>query len=230
MHSFTFNGENSAKYGLLVSGRGTFNAPERDIESVVIPGRNGELTLDNGRFKNITVTYPAFVIPSLTYNSKRIRSWLCSVVGYATLVDDYDPSHFRKARFVSGLEFEPKAMNKAGECYIQFDCMPQRWLSDDMTRYTEPGTVTNPTLFTAQPKIVTEGAGDGTITINGNTLTFEDVPDGLVVDSEIQRSYKGTSAYDGSVSGTYPTLVPGTNTISFTGFTMIELYPRWWEV
>ena len=53
---FVFGGKFSKDYGLYVSGSGTFNAPERDVELVEVPGKNGSLVLDNGRFKNITVT------------------------------------------------------------------------------------------------------------------------------------------------------------------------------
>ena len=54
-----YGGKCSKDYGLYVSGSGTFNAPERDVDLVEVPGKNGTLVLDNGRFKNIPVTYPA---------------------------------------------------------------------------------------------------------------------------------------------------------------------------
>ena len=55
MKSFTFAGRSSKDFGIYLSGSGVFNAPERDVETISIPGRSGDLILDNGRFKNISV-------------------------------------------------------------------------------------------------------------------------------------------------------------------------------
>jgi phage-related protein len=234
LRSFTFNGVNSAVYGLTVTGAGTYNAPARDIESVAIPGRNGELTLDNGRFKNITVTYPAFVVPPFLENMRKIRAWLCSVRGYARLVDDYDPQYFRLARFVDGLEVEAKAINTAGEMNIQFDCMPQRFSIDGEfgIRYfpvARGATITNPEAFPALPIIKTNRAG--TITVNGKEFTVPAADGGeLTIDCEIQAAYSGNVSYNSLVSGEWPVLDPGENTLSWTAGMVGEIIPRWWTV
>lgn len=41
----------------VISGYGTYGAPERDVEAVAVPGRNGDLIFDNGRFTNAEVYY-----------------------------------------------------------------------------------------------------------------------------------------------------------------------------
>ena len=58
-NGFTFDGENSKDYGVYITGSGVFNAPERDVEMISIPGRDGAFAQDMGRFSNIEVTYPA---------------------------------------------------------------------------------------------------------------------------------------------------------------------------
>ena len=50
---FIFDGINSLDYGIYITGEAVYNAPERDVEMISIPGRNGEFALDNGRFNNI---------------------------------------------------------------------------------------------------------------------------------------------------------------------------------
>ena len=72
----TFNGISSADYGVYISGSGTFNAPARDESSVVVPGRNGELTIDNGRYNNISVEYPAFIYRGFNMNVDGLRNFL----------------------------------------------------------------------------------------------------------------------------------------------------------
>ena len=53
MNAFQFNGRSSSEFGVYISGGGTYNAPERDVEFMAMPGRSGDLLIDNGRFKNI---------------------------------------------------------------------------------------------------------------------------------------------------------------------------------
>ena len=80
--TFTFDGESSADYGVYITGEGVFNAPERAVEMVDIPGRNGSYALDQGRFSNIEVTYTAGMVDdSETDFADRladVRNWLCS--------------------------------------------------------------------------------------------------------------------------------------------------------
>ena len=57
--SLTFDGVNSLDYGIYITGEAAYNAPERAVEMVNIPGKNGALALDQGRFENIEVTYHA---------------------------------------------------------------------------------------------------------------------------------------------------------------------------
>ena len=73
---FIYDGKNSKDYGVYISGMQTYNAPERDVTSLEIPGRNGELTIDNGRYKNINITYPAFfrLYDRYSFKIKLIRS------------------------------------------------------------------------------------------------------------------------------------------------------------
>ena len=58
-NSLTFDGENSLDYGIYITGEGVYDAPGRAVEMVTIPGRNGTLAIDQGRFENIDVKYAA---------------------------------------------------------------------------------------------------------------------------------------------------------------------------
>ena len=52
-----FAGKNLRDFGLVFNGSGTHGAPLRDYTTVAIPGKNGELYIDNGRYMNTKVTY-----------------------------------------------------------------------------------------------------------------------------------------------------------------------------
>ncbi len=128
-NNLIFGGVDTADYGVWITGEGTFAAPERDVEVVSVPGRNGDLIVDNGRWKNIKVTYPAFIPNAFDDLIGPFRSAICKKRGYQRLEDTYHPDEFRMAAFSSGLT--PKisgSFNRTGDFDITFNCKPQRFL------------------------------------------------------------------------------------------------------
>lgn len=179
-----FDGQSSGDYGVYISGAGTFNAPVRDIEMVSIPGRNGALALDKGRFENIEVTYKAglFGVDEADFADaiSDFRNFLCSRSGYVRLEDDYNPNEYRMAVYKNGLNVDLATL-EAGEFDITFDCKPQRWLKSGETAVTVTSgdTLTNPTLFESSPLLEIDGTGD--IEFNGYTVSIESNDIGNVV-------------------------------------------------
>ena len=182
--SLIFDGEDSRNYGVYITGEAVFNAPERDVEMVSIPGRNGSFALDRGRFQNIEVSYPAGIFAETEADFAQavsdFRNLLCSRNGYVRLTDDYNPNEYRMAIYKSGLEVEP-AQLKAGEFNIVFDCKPQRWLTSGETAVTvaDGETLTNPTRFGSSPLIRCNGYGQ--IAFGGAPIKVEAVPIGDVL-------------------------------------------------
>ena len=174
--SLSFDNTSSRSYGVYITGEAVYNAPERAVEMISIPGRNGAFALDQGRFENIEVSYPAGIFAEneadFTQAVSDFRNFLCSKKGYCRLTDEYNPNEYRMAVYKSGLEVDP-AQLRAGEFTITFDCKPQRWLTSGETASTvaNNGTMTNPTLFESSPLL--EVTGYGNIGINGETITVE---------------------------------------------------------
>lgn len=162
---FTFDGEDSKDYGVYISGEAVFNAPERAVDMVEIPGRSGAYALDLGRFENIEVKYPAGIAADnetdFASGISALRNFLASRRGYCRLEDEYNPDEYRLAVYKSGLEVTP-AQLKAGEFEIVFDCMPQRFLKSGETAVSvaSGGTITNPTMYDASPLLKITGYGD----------------------------------------------------------------------
>lgn len=182
---FIFDGIDSKGFGVYISGAGVYNAPERDIEEIEIPGRNGAYMLDRGRFHNITVTYPAGLFGTdsdeFAAGIRKLRNALASRRGYCKLIDEYNPLEYRMAVYRGGLEADPAAINgenKAAQFEIQFDCKPQRFRidGDQPVKMTDGGTIDNPTLFDAKPTLMVGGYGD--ISINGDIITVQNIPIG----------------------------------------------------
>ena len=168
--TLTFDGQSSRNYGVYITGEAVYNAPERAVEMITIPGRNGAFAFDQGRFENIEVTYPAGIFADTEDDFvaavSNLRNMLCSRKGYCRLTDDYNPNEYRMAIYKSGLEVDTSLM-RAGEFDITFECKPQRFLTSGETEMavSSGDTITNPTNFESSPMILAKGYG--TITFNG---------------------------------------------------------------
>lgn len=127
--SFTFNGINSDSMGLFVERFPERPFPSRKQSVYNVRGRNGDLIVDENSFSNVTQTYEVYILGgSAGFQAKAtaIARWLLSVSGYANLTDTYDPTVYRKARFIGEVSFL-NSLNKYGKATISFDCCPQRY-------------------------------------------------------------------------------------------------------
>lgn len=198
--TLTFDSANSGTYGVYITGEAVYNAPERDVEMIEIPGRNGAFALDRGRFQNIEVSYPAGIFADdetdFAQAISDFRNLLCSKKGYCKLTDDYNDGEYRMAVYKSGLEVTP-AQLRAGEFEIVFECKPQRFLvsGEDKITVTSGDDVNNPTLFDAKPLI--EATGYGTMNINNDTIVFDGQDIGEII---VASGGSGTSAWNSTNS------------------------------
>lgn len=187
-------GEVSANdYGVYLGGDGIYNVPERTVETVSVPGRNGDLTIDQKRYENVPIQYYCFVDGATQDEMRKkftaFKNAIASQVGYKKLIDTYQPDDYRMALFVSGIEVQSVALGKAVVFQLQFNCKPQRYLTDgdNEVTITDGSTLNNPTLYDAEPLLMVEGYGD--IGFNGYTVNIEDAPMG-----EVLLMNKGTMA------------------------------------
>ena len=196
-----FGDVDSADYGIYISGDGVYNAPERDVEFVSVPGRNGDIAMDQGRYNNITVTYPAgtFAKTQEEFREKLsdFRNAILSQKGYQRLEDTYHPEEFRMAVYTAGLEVDPVNYNQAGEFELTFNCKPQRWLTvGALPIPVDSGDVLqNPTVFDSSPLLEVEGYG--TVSFNGFDIELDNSPLGTV-DLIPRRYYSSANVFDNS--------------------------------
>ena len=166
-----FGGVDSSDYGIYITGEAVYNAPEREVEFIDIPGRNGSLAMDKGRYNNITVTYPAGTFGKNQEDFREalsaFRNAILSQKGYQRLEDSYHPEEYRMGVYAAGLEVSPASRGKAGQFDLSFVCKPQRFLSiGDYPIPVDSGDVLqNPTVFDSSPLLEVEGYGH--INFNG---------------------------------------------------------------
>ena len=228
---FTFNGQSTADYGLLVTGRTVFGSPNRKVEKYSVPGRNGDIIVELGGFDNYIVAYDVAVIDSFATNARSIVNWLLSSNGYMRLEDTYDTSCYRLGAMYTGIEYLTTALNREGQATIQFDCKPQRFLltGESVTTLNSSGTITNPSVMASKPLLRVYGTGK--VGINGNEITIKAVDSYVDIDCETLQAYKGSTNCNNDIEvDVFPTLITGSNTITLTDVTKVEITPRWWEL
>lgn len=181
IHYIEFGGIKSSDYGVYISGEGVFNAPEKDVEIIDIPGRDGAYILDHGNYKNIQVTYPAFnqeaSMEEFIAAIDNFRNAISSLSGYQRLTDSFHPDEYRMAAFVSGLEVKPILYNDStARITITFNCKPQRFLTsgEAPVSVASGDTITNPTLFDSHPLLQFNSNGsDGSISLGSQNITIK---------------------------------------------------------
>lgn len=109
-------------------------------------------------------------------------------------------------------------------------------ISTDMANLTvtlsNPAELENPTLFESKPLI--RVYGNGTLNVNNQYITVANSPYTYIdIDCELMDCYHGSNNANQYVSFSttdYVTLRSGMNYFSYSGFTKVEVTPRWYEI
>lgn len=224
-----FNGKDFADFGVFVDESKAFGSPEKDYELVEIMGRNGNLSIYNDRFKDITLPFPCFIRTGFIEKYRSLLAYLNSQAGYQRLETDKEPNHFRKALFQGIVDPQTTAFNHGGFFTVNFLAHPQRFLKvgEIPVSATE---LWNPTLFPSQPLI--RCYGNGSLTINSQTITVASNPyDYVDIDCELMDAFCGSNNANQYVSFNTDSVVlkSGTNSITHN-MTKVEITPRWYEI
>lgn len=232
---FVFDGKSSREFGIALTGIGVYDAPKRDYDSISIPGRNGNLTLDNGRYNNITLRYTANVVRRFGENVDNFRAFALSRNGYCRLEDTYHPDEYRMAMYAGPFQVEPGFLNRWGEFDIEFDCKPQRFLKAGEMPVEIPAGATvklmNPTYYDARPIIRCYGTGD--FIFGNNTISINDMTNYVDIDCDTQDAFEGTVNRNPDIEvdiGHWPVLREGQTAIQNNTDGLMTIIPRWWTI
>lgn len=234
---FVFDGVPSSDCGAYIRPKEIDGAPQRDIDTIEVAGRNGSLIVDNGRFKDAEQSYSGIIYDDAKFDEymKVFRQTILSSAGYKRLEDTFNPDEYRMAYF-SG-EFNPKVIRlwkKMGKFTIKFTCKPQRYLKlgEKTNDFTSAGALFNPSAFDAQPMIRVFGygqidIGEYSIYVAENQLPYVDI------DCERMDAYYGNINCNNMISlaSDFPVLKKEESEVSFDNtVTLLQIVPRWWTI
>lgn len=241
MGNLKFNGVSTKDLGLVIQTHPDYTYPEKDLETTHIPGRNGDIIVDNNCWQNVDRVYSLASVfrPGTGFisNAESISKWLMSAKGYARLEDSYDPEIYRMAMCkASGTMSDYYGQATAIE--VTFNCKPQRYLKTGETtkKYTGSSVaMSNPTSMSALPEITISGTTYSEndvmlVTVSNenseviSTITLKEIPTSSVtINSELQTVYSedgdNLSAYVGLNEKEFPELQAGKTTISVDKYT-----------
>lgn len=164
-----FNGVSSDEVGVIVEHYPRVVFPKRRTNTFQIPGRNGDLIIDDEVYDNYDQQYEIFIDAKdrggLEAAMPRLASWLLSGTGYCRLEDSYFPEFFRMAYVPEAHEFL-SYFNEYGRGTLTFNCAPERWYkSGEVEIEVQNGQVLhNPSGFRAWP-ILRAGESGTNLTI-----------------------------------------------------------------
>lgn len=233
MGSFTFNGVSSTTHGLRVTSDYVINSTGNDVETVSVPGRDGDLLISKNRLKSVTIELPCTVLSSrkLTDAESDISNWL-NVDGYKDLTLSWDPDFIYRSAFIETFEIA-SLMRQFGKVKLNFLTYPVKFYKQGRTTQTlsNGATVNGLGNVKANPVITLVGSGDCTLTINGRKTKLRAVKNTITLDMQARQVFSGNlPAWDKVVRAPQyqmPYLDAGRNLISWDGDFTVKMAPYW---
>lgn len=231
---FIFGGVDCRSYGVAAFEGQTFGGPARSYEVLTIPSRDGGVLIDSKRTNNTQISYACVIPSSGADRVDDFRNALLSKLGYNRLEDSIHPLEYYQAVIMSDFTPVLDERRKMAKFTVTFTRKPQRFLKsgESSVTFSGSGSIYNPTLFPSKPLV--RVYGNGTVTMGGTTITISGVSSSYVdIDCEVMEAYTGATNQNSHVrfsTNDFPTLAPGTNSISKSGPSSVVITPRWYKM
>ena len=223
MQYFIFDNVNSNDLGIIVKNMPLIPLAEKDIESIRISGKNGNLHIDNETYKSLNYT-----IDCIISDISKIDNIKKTFNGTSKLILSKYSDRYFEATIKNQVSFD-KYLNVLQEFPLQFELQPiaygneliETTISSDIDDLDIGGNTF------AKPIIIVDGIGILTI----NNLSVQVLENGIMIDCELMNCTKNNlNANDKVVLDKFPTLNPTNNTIVIgEGINSIELkYRKRW--
>ena len=228
---FIWNGYDCRGKGVIMRGPVPIVRPEERVQHVQIPGESGDLTQTEGEdiYNSYIQTASISVIGS--QNVRRVYDWLRGA-GYVTFSGE--PDRKQKARIIGAVTLNRISRNMdhwAGE--VQFYCQPfKELLTERVDSISSSGTdIVNAGDVVEKPLIrVTPSGTSATIAAGARSMTITGLTSGTAFfidcgSMEVLNADKSASLLK-NATGAFPTLTPGNNTITGSGWSKLEITRR----
>ncbi|CAI3193080.1 phage tail domain-containing protein [Clostridium neonatale] len=225
-----YNNINSNDLGLIIENIPEIPTSNYNYDTIEVDGGEN-LTIENG-FSDIEfkIDFAYFAEPEeYLMKKQRIDRWLISNAN-KYLIYSLDEFSAYKVKKVA-IDSTTTTSRSVRHFTVTFTCVGLKYLSSGLKPLvlTSSGIeLNNFGTYESKPILKIYGSGNVAVNINGNSFTVKNISSYVVIDSELKECYKDSTNMGKNMTGDYPILSIGKNTISWIGnITKIELTPRW---
>jgi phage-related protein len=225
MFNIMYNNKTPAEFGAWLATIPKLTHSEIIRTRQSLPKRDGVLLCDDtsrGNAKWVAMVHTRNA--NLADKMRKIRRWLS---GTGELIISNTPDSFYEVLQVTLQEDVMKAEDY-GRITASFEVYPYEFLTSGDTAITDYSTINNP-YDESKPVYEISGTGSGTLTVNGNTLTFTSNTK-LIIDTRLWTA-KNNSGQDANsdVGGYYDRmyLKHGNNSVSISSGFTLKVIPKW---
>ena len=229
MSEITFKGTTASSKNVTVLKYPEIVKPTLRVETVKVPGRDGELTLSGMPSYEAMVLECECMVPSVDKISAA-AAWL---TGRGDLVLGNDPDYAYDAQVIDEIRFEKILRGHAHRRFtVPFLCQPlkKKATTESNIELTSSGTVNNIGHVPSRPLIKIQGSGNVVLAVGTYSLAITGISTSILIDSDLGMATNAAGTVNESykVSGEWPQLVVGNNSISWTGtVSKVTITPRW---
>lgn len=236
MLSFVFAGKDSYQdYGIIISKRPNLPSPKRRVSYIEVPGRDSNLRYDEGTYEDVTLSVECTIKgENIMERLDTIKAWLFTA-GESDLIFSFQPDKKFKAQIVNAIDFK-QGFKITSQFVLLFNCRPFKYAVSNtlVTITTGLGTtLVNQGSVVSRPVIKVYCTGDGSFKINNREMLLTGISTTYItLDSELEEAYSSNNGIianaNNFISGEFPLLDTGNNTITFAGgVTKLEITPNW---
>ena len=204
-------------------------------------GRSGDIPLDENAYENTNLSLNMYMKAESEEEMYSNRTKLMSLFDTGDYVDfvpyfDYDKVY--SVMVVGSVVFTSHRKYRFNEiAELELTVKPFKYYRDNQHIIaTNGGSIHNVHHNDSLPVMKLTGVGDSTISVNGRPFVIKNIQEYIIIDSQVQHSYKEVAA--GLVNENskiytldYPVLKKGNNKITWTGnLSKVEIQPRWWTL
>ena len=213
--------------GLLISELPPITKPKMRVQETEIDGVDGSIIEELGY-----ESYDKSILIGLTKDFD-INEVIKYFSGEGNVVFSNESDKYYKARIIEQIDYE--RLLRFRTATVTFRVQPFKYKLNEETTVVDDLEITINNNGNTKSKPIIEVTGTGTIefTLNNNKLfsyTFPDEENIVVIDSEKQDAYLGTTLRNRNMSGEFPILEIGENIITLNGSIesiTIKSYSRW---
>jgi phage-related protein len=227
MYSFIIDDtiESKTDLGLHITEQPVIPSAQRIVDTITVDGREGTLSILKG-WDDLIFTMKVAI---RSRNARTMwREVLPRLLEADTIHFSNDAGVCYHVKHIKAGALEMR-LSMLGEAQLEFVCEPFRYMRGVAPiTLSATGKVINPGTVYSLPRLTIYGTGTRTLTINGKPIVLNILQGSLTLDSALMECHFGGVAQNNRMSGDFPRLDVGENSISLaSGITKVEIEPRW---